>query len=48
MNYLECYKVKDNNPKKPHKFPHDHPWDWNKKVPRQDYDENREINVDYC
>ncbi len=42
------YKHKDNNPKKPHKFPHDHPWDWTKKKARQDYDENREINNDYC
>ena len=42
------WKHKDSNPKKPHKFPHDHPWDWNQKVPRLDYDENREINVDYC
>lgn len=31
-----------------HKFPHDHPWDWNKKIPRLNYDENREINIDYC
>ena len=41
------WKHKDKNPKKPHKFPHDHPWDWNQKIPRQDYDENREINTDY-
>lgn len=41
------WKHKDNDPKKPHKFPHDHPWDWEKKKPRLDYDENREINVNY-
>ena len=39
---------KDKNPKKPHKFPHDHPWDWNQKVPRLKYDEDRDINTDYC
>ena len=42
-----AWKHKDDNPKKPHKFPHDHPWDWNQKKPRQDYDENREINTNY-
>ena len=42
------WKHKDENPKKPHKFPHDHPWDWNKKIPRLKYDENREMNKDYC
>lgn len=39
---------KDENPNKPHKFPHDHPWNWNLKPPRLKYDENREINKDYC
>ena len=42
------WKHKDNNPQKPHKFPHDHPWDYSKKNPREDYDENREINTYYC
>lgn len=42
------WKHKDSNSQKPHKFPHDHPWDYNKKNPREDYDENREINTDYC
>lgn len=42
------WKHKDNNPQKLHKFPHDHPWDWSKKKPRQDYDEEREINPYYC
>lgn len=42
------WKHKDSNPKKPHKFPHDHPWDWDKKCPRLDYDEDRETNDDYC
>ena len=41
------WKHKDNNPQKPHKFPHDHPWDYSKKNPREDYDENRKINTDY-
>ena len=41
------WKHKDNNPQKPHKFPHDHPWDWNQKVPRLKYNENRGINTDY-
>ena len=36
------------NPQKPHKFPHDHPFDWSIKKPRFDYDENRPINTDYC
>ena len=31
-----------------HKFPHDHPWDWTQKIPRLSYDENRDINTDYC
>lgn len=26
------WKHKDNNPQKPHKFPHDHPWDYSKKI----------------
>lgn len=42
------WKHKDNNLQKPHKFPHDHPWDWSKKKPRQDYDREREINTYYC
>ena len=42
------WKHKDNNPKKPHNFPHDHPWDWSQKVPRLKDDENRETNTDYC
>ena len=42
------WKHKDNNPQKPHKFPHDHPWDYSKKNPREDYDENRKINTYYC
>lgn len=29
-----------------HKFPHDHPWDWTKKMPRQDFID--EININYC
>ena len=37
-----------NDPKKPHKFPHDHPWDWGQKKPRLKYEESREINSDYC
>ena len=41
------WKHKDNNPQNPHKFPHDHPWDWNQKVPRLKYNENRGINTDY-
>ena len=42
------WKHKD-NPKKPHKFPHDHPFDWSiVKKPRFDYDENRPLNSDYC
>ncbi len=31
-----------------HKFPHDHPWDWTKKKPRLDYDENREQDNNFC
>ena len=42
------WKHPDSNPSKPHKFPHDHPWDWNQKFPRLKYDENRDINIDYC
>lgn len=42
------WKHKDSNPQKPHKFPHDHPWDWSKKKPRLDYDEKREINLNNC
>ena len=42
------WKHPDTNPRKPHKFPHDHPWDWNKKVPRLKYEVNRDINSDYC
>ena len=38
----------DSTPRKPHKFPHDHPWGWNQKVPRLKYDEDRDINTDYC
>ncbi len=37
-----------NNPQKPHKFPHDHPYDWSMKIPRYGYDENRPINIEYC
>ena len=29
-----------------HKFPHDHPWDWTKKLPRQDFIED--MNDFYC
>lgn len=42
------WKHPNTNPKKPHKFPHDHPWNWNQKKPRLDYNENRDVNVDYC
>ena len=42
------WKHLDANPRKPHKFPHYHPWDWNQKVPRLKYDEEREVNMDYC
>ncbi len=42
------WKHSDNNLKKPHKFPHDHPWDWTKRKARQDYDKNREIDTNYC
>lgn len=42
------WKHKDGNPRKPHIFPHDHPWNWNQNSPRQIYDENREISSDYC
>lgn len=34
------------NPKGNHKFPHDHPWDWSKNPPRQDFMNN--INNSYC
>lgn len=34
-----------NNPKNNHKFPHDHPWDWNQKIPRL---KPVEMNKDYC
>jgi len=39
---------KHNDPYKIHKFLHDHPWDWTKKKSRQDYDEQREIDINYC
>ena len=42
------WKHPDKNLNKPHIFPHDHPWDWSKKVPRLKYDKNRKINTDYC
>lgn len=42
------WKHLDNNPQKPHKFPHDHPWDWTKRKPRENYDDNRTIDNDYC
>ena len=34
------------NPKGNHKFPHDHPWDWSKIPPRQDF--MNDINDNYC
>ena len=42
------WKHPESNPSKPHKFPHDHPWDWNQKFSRLKYDENRDENIDYC
>lgn len=39
---------KHSDPTHNHKFPHDHPWDWSKKIPRMYYDEDREISSDFC
>lgn len=44
------HRHKNNNPKRPHKYPHDHFWDWEKPPYRFIYkDENGNLtNSDYC
>jgi hypothetical protein len=44
------WKHKNENPKKPHKYPHDHYWDWSKKDSRPLYigPNNEDTNSSYC